>query len=117
VGKNKAFTCQNPNCKKTFTTPLKTLNLQQKPTEPYFSCPYCLTQIENEQTQEKEEKLEETVTQTENDQVERAKSSVTPAACQYHLGYLNERSSKEQFPDDCLVCKDIVECMQKKTRA
>ena len=56
--------------------------------------------------------------QAESDQVEikMAKSSVTPASCQYHLGYLSERSSKEQFPDDCLVCKNIVECMQKKTR-
>jgi hypothetical protein len=95
------------------------LNLQQNPTEPYYSCPYCLTQIEKEQILETEKKPEETPLkemQAESDQGEMVKSNVTPASCQYHLGYLSERSSKEQFPDDCLVCKDIVECMKKKTR-
>ena len=34
--------------------------------------------------------------------------------CQYHLGYLGEREQKQQIPDDCLVCKEIVECMLKR---
>ena len=36
--------------------------------------------------------------------------------CKYHLGYLSEREQKEQIPDDCICCKDILECMLKKMR-
>jgi hypothetical protein len=39
-----------------------------------------------------------------------------PADCHHHPGYLSERSSKEKIPDECMVCKDIVECMLKKMR-
>jgi len=43
-------------------------------------------------------------------------NSEKPAACQYHLGHLSERTSKTQITDDCLVCRDIVECMLRKMR-
>lgn len=39
-----------------------------------------------------------------------------PAECRHHPGYLSERSSKEQISDECMICKDIVECMLKKMR-
>jgi hypothetical protein len=58
--------------------------------------------------------------QSMNNQValekKRVKNNEKPAACQYHLGYLSERSSKQQISDDCLVCKDIIECMLRKMR-
>jgi hypothetical protein len=69
-----------------------------------------------------EEKYKESFleVQPKNNQValetKHVKNSEKPGACQYHLGYLSERSSKQQIPDDCLVCKDIVECMLKKMR-
>jgi len=28
--------------------------------------------------------------------------------CKNHFGYLSERSLREQIPDECLACKDIV---------
>jgi hypothetical protein len=37
-------------------------------------------------------------------------------SCNYHLGYLSERVKKEKIPDECLSCKDILECMLKKMR-
>ncbi|MEM2108161.1 MAG: hypothetical protein QXL10_02615 [Candidatus Bathyarchaeia archaeon] len=39
-----------------------------------------------------------------------------PSGCSYYLGYLSERSSKDKIPDECLICKDIVECMLKKAK-
>jgi hypothetical protein len=39
-----------------------------------------------------------------------------PSECPHHLGYLSERSSKEQIPDECMMCKDIVACMLKKMK-
>jgi hypothetical protein len=92
------------------------LNLQQNPTEPYYTCPHCLTQIKIDQKLKTDNTPEETPLQEAQPKIliEIEEKKVKPAACHYHLGYLSERSSKEQFPDDCLVCKDIVDCMQKK---
>jgi hypothetical protein len=52
----------------------------------------------------------------QNESKEKNRNREKPSDCQLHLGYLSERSSKEQIPDGCLVCKDIVECMLKKMR-
>jgi hypothetical protein len=114
-GKKKAFTCQNPSCKKTFTAPLKTLNLQQTAPEPYFTCPHCLTKIETiDGSLKADEKAQLKVNQVESK--EKLDNNDNAAACNYHPGYLSERTQKEQIPDDCLVCKDIVDCMLRKMR-
>jgi hypothetical protein len=84
------------------------LNLQQNPTEPYSACPFCLTQ---EQIIQKAE-LKIDLVEAKEKPLKREK----PSACHHHPGYLSERSSKEQIPDECMVCKDIVECMLKKMR-
>ena len=59
----------------------------------------------------KPEETEDTLSAIEEKPVAKGK----PSECSYYLGYLGERKQKEQIPDDCLVCKDIVECMRKKT--
>ena len=38
------------------------------------------------------------------------------SSCSFHLGYLSERDAKGQIPDECMACKDIVDCMLKKMR-
>ena len=100
------------------------MNLQQTPTEPYNACPYCLTKIktnnENLRTAEKAEEIQLEKAQPKINQAETkenlVKNSDKPSGCHYHPGYLSERSSKEQIPDECLVCKDIVDCMLRKMR-
>jgi hypothetical protein len=116
------FTCQNSSCRKSFTVPLKTLNLQQNPSETYPSCPFCLTKIEIINEPPKQEiKVEATPLQVEQPKTNKSttknkNNDKPPTNCHYHPGYLSERSSKENIPDDCLVCKDIVDCMLKKMR-
>ena len=115
------FTCQNISCKKTFTAPLKTLNLQENPSETYPSCPYCLTKIEiigePIKLEKKVEQAPIQIEQPKNRKVENKNNQIDkPSSCNYHSGYLSERSSKENIPDECLVCKDIVDCMLKKMR-
>ena len=107
------------------------MNLQQDSEEPYDACPYCLTEIiledessvthdepeetfkpeEAEATEEAETEVEETVHVEE--QVETPEA---PSECAHYLGYLSEKSSKEQIPDECMMCKDIVTCMLKKMK-
>jgi hypothetical protein len=120
MGEKKPFICQNPSCKTVFTAPLKTLNLQENPTEPYYACPFCLTRIEEvplsideqptQKPSEKKEKQENHTKHASN------KNGEKPSSCGFHLGYLSERPQNTPIPDDCLVCKSIVECMLKRMR-
>ncbi len=110
----KTHTCPNTACKRDFETPLRTLNLQQESAEPYDACPFCLTEIAIPQL-EKDNKLEKTTSVSSKDKS--SKNKEKSYACQYHMGYLSEREQKQPIPDECIVCKDIVECMLKKIRA
>ncbi|MGB9842356.1 MAG: hypothetical protein ACPLKZ_06495 [Candidatus Bathyarchaeales archaeon] len=56
------------------------------------------------------EEVEETVAE------EHVETREKSAGCSYYLGYLSERSSKDKIPDECMMCKDIVECMLKKAK-
>jgi hypothetical protein len=115
--KSSAFTCPNTSCAKVFTKPLKALNLQQDSEGPYDACPYCLTEIPPDNglmvtcDEPKETEAEEKEYTEEQDEIPEKSSE-----CGYHLGYLSERSSKEKIPDECIMCKDIVECMLKKMK-
>ena len=109
------------------------MNLQQDSEEPYDACPYCLTEIvqveepsityaepetfEPEETEEFEEAEAEEAEIEEPEPVEEhVEIPEAPSECLHHIGYLSERSSKEQIPDECMMCKDIVTCMLKKMK-
>ncbi|MCL4429957.1 MAG: hypothetical protein M1167_04310 [Chloroflexi bacterium] len=95
------------------------MNLQQNPQETYYSCPYCLTRITVVEESPKAEGEPEEKAQPKRNAEEtkqKLKHTDKPASCNHHPGYLSERSSNEQIPDECLVCKDIVDCMLKKMR-
>lgn len=110
------------------------MNLQQDTEEPYDACPYCLTEIVHEEEptavydepetseQEELEEPEETEPEAEVEETAHveepveAPSTEAPSECPHHLGYLSEKSSKEQIPDECMMCKDIVTCMLKKMK-
>jgi hypothetical protein len=113
MGEKKIFICPNTACNRSFRAPIKTLNLQETPSEPYYACPFCLTKIETPELQNQERLSKET--QPIKLVEEKHKDDTKPAACGHHLGYLSERVQKE-IPDGCLVCKDIVACMLKRMR-
>ena len=91
------------------------MNLQQDLAEPFDACPYCLTEITQAELgmQKKPDKAQiENLSAKEKS----TKNKEKPIACHYHLGYLSEREKKDQFPDECMVCTQIVDCMLRKTR-
>ena len=102
------------------------MNLQQDTEEPYDACPYCLTEITVEEepaiNYEEPETIEPETFEAEEALVEteplEEKTSVSeaPSECAHYLGYLSEKSSKDQIPDECMMCKDIVTCMLKKMK-
>jgi hypothetical protein len=117
MGENKTYTCPNTACRSIFIMPLKTLNLQETPTEPYYACPICLTKIETPEQAKLKNLGQQSGAPKQVDAVhkQRLSDNDKPASCQFHLGYLSERGKKE-IPDNCLTCMDIVECMLKKMR-
>ena len=107
--------CPGNACGKVFTKPLKTLKIQQRSKENYNACPYCLTEItiiemESKNPPENED-MEATPTLSEDEaSIEEEKTS----DCKYHLGYLSNKEHKQQIPEECMVCKELIECMHKK---
>ena len=115
--KSSAFTCPNVSCGKVFTKPLRALNLQQDSEGSYDACPYCLTEITlDDSLMVTSDEPKETEAEEKEYTEERAEIPEKPSECGYHLGYLSERSPKEKIPDECMMCKDIVECMLKKMK-
>ncbi len=118
------MTCPNRSCGKIFAKPLKAFNLQAESSGPYDACPYCLTEITRheesidapvaipvEVPQEiVEEQVPEVVVEETVDAPQQSSS------CGYHLGYLSERNPKSQIPDECMTCRDMIECMLRKMR-
>jgi len=37
--------------------------------------------------------------------------------CTHHFGYLSERSSKEQIPEECMVCASMLDCILKSVKS
>ena len=108
-------TCTNPSCGKAFDKPLKTINLQEDSAEPYSACTYCLMKIfEPEPIPEKMSERKEKPEAESSIKEKTSKNKEKPSGCNYHLGYLSEREQKGQIPDECIVCKNIVDCMLKK---
>jgi hypothetical protein len=113
VSGRRTFTCSNPSCKKSFDTPLKTLDLNQDSPRPFDACPYCLNKIPDAKLEKN--KLEKTVEPSISIEMP-IQDKEKGLTCHYYLGYLSEREQKEQIPDECIVCKDILECMLRKMR-
>jgi hypothetical protein len=100
---------------------LKTENVGVKRGLKYEACPYCLTEIVIDASPRTVQKTvvtnigrEET---DENMEMSTLKAklaqSVTSAKCTHQLGYLSKRSPKEQIPEECMMCGNIVQCMLK----
>jgi hypothetical protein len=117
MGEKKMVTCQNASCKKSFNAPLKTLNLQRSPREIYNACPFCLTELKilEKRVESQLENLKSEANLRETKEKSN-RNNDNPTKCHFHPGYLSERTSKDNIPDECLVCKDILECMLRKMR-
>lgn len=115
MDEKKAFTCPNPSCNRTSAKPLKALNLQDNPPEPYYACPVCLTKIETPELNTPTTPSTNTPPQIEETKEKNnpLEGKEKPESCPFYLGYLSERKQKE-IPEGCLLCIDIVSCMLRK---
>jgi hypothetical protein len=100
-------------CGKVFAKSLKTLKLHEGSHEHYNACPYCLTEITNAENENKNTP-KETVTEATIFKEEPAQKEEKTLSCKYHRGYLSEKEHKQQISEECMVCKELIECMHKK---
>ena len=99
--KSPLLKCPNVSCGKVFEKPLKTLNVQKGSESVYDACPYCLSELNDNEAE-----------CSETPEAPEVKLDDT-SFCPFHLGYLYERKTKDNVPDGCLVCTNIVTCMLK----
>jgi DNA-directed RNA polymerase subunit RPC12/RpoP len=101
------FTCNE--CKTSFTKPLLTTVSNDNQTQTYYACPRCLTEISSAVPTEKERK---NLQKTSTSEPERTvPEPIADTNCQHFFGYLNKRAKEEPFPEECLTCKKMIECM------
>jgi len=105
------LTCPNRSCERVFTKPLKTMNLQQNLGETYSACPYCLTEIKVVEPWNDNPSEETLIEISSNIEMPNEEKVLT---CHYHMGYLKEKERTTQIPDECILCKKIIDCMLEK---
>jgi hypothetical protein len=121
---DESFTCTNPLCGRFFSKPLMAVNLRSEERERYPACPYCLTEITakrpsslGEVSLSEEENVITDAEKTAKPVEEKSSESQAKGQCPYHFGYLGERLNKDQMPEECMVCENILDCMRKPAKS
>jgi hypothetical protein len=105
--------CPNKACEKVFAKPLTTLKIQEDSKEYYNACPYCLTEISIIEAESKNPQ-EKIATEDKLSKEEAGQKIEKVLDCKYYFGYLSEKEHKQQMPEECMVCRELIECMHKK---
>ena len=74
--------------------------------------------MESSTTIEEKKDLEIRKTESEQTNVYSKKETIAESPpkvqkCTHQFGYLSKRSTKEKIPEECMMCKNIVQCMLK----
>jgi len=107
------YICQTASCQKTFANPLKTVNVGIS-AEPYDACPFCLAEITSEARVDLQDLPKKQKPCLDEKTQVSVQAVVAEPGCKNHFGFLSERSSKGQIPDECMTCRRTIECMLKK---
>jgi hypothetical protein len=96
------------------------MDLGSQSPKTYDACPYCLTEIIVEEQpviamlkSTPEVRGEETSKTSLRFAEEKRSPPGKASNCQYQLGYLSKRATKEKIPEECIMCEQIVKCMLK----
>jgi hypothetical protein len=115
------LTCSNPVCGRTFSVPMKLVDLRVTDPEPCLACPHCLGRIASDVGSRVDDSATNVKVENVDSKLEQPREFERPvegpiAKCAHHLGFLSERSSKEKIPEECMVCENIVKCILKSLR-
>ena len=102
------FTCDG--CGRTFQKPIMASVLFDERVQEYLACPRCMTKVDSQQTQETVEEEPEPptpISQTRKTTLE--KENI--AGCTHSFGYLKKRERDKPFPEECLTCSKMIDCL------
>jgi len=93
------FVCNE--CGGTFQKPvLATVSCDGR-VQKYYACPVCMTRIkERKKITISRENIKKPLAKPENN-----------VKCKHFLGYLKKRPKDMPFPDECLTCDKMIECL------
>jgi hypothetical protein len=111
-----SFNCPSEDCGHVFSHPLIALQIQKGEEIEFYACPRCLSKIAVEEDSMFSDLngLEDAVAgASEPEQVLPHEAS---SGCRHYLGYLGERDSRTVIPEECMICKDLMDCMHRKVK-
>lgn len=117
--------CGYVRCGRAFDTPVRLTDFSRKPRlETYYACPYCFSKVNDDGIDGVNNEMRHLhvggyeisvgdgvrkgLRGEKQKESDKAASTVN---CPHHLGYLKTRSKDEAFPDGCLTCPRILQCM------
>jgi len=96
-------------CRGTFQEPILATVSSRGSVQTYNACPRCLSEI-TAPRHDKKEKGGETSISVENVKKVAVKHE-DDVKCGHFLGYLKKRPRDTPFPDECLTCDKMIECL------
>lgn len=113
--------CGYVRCGRAFGTPVRLTDLSRRPRlETYYACPYCFSKLNEADLEGIDDEMKHLHGGGFEIPAGGVKKSLkggaqkepdTAVSCPHHLGYLKTRSKDETFPDGCLTCPKILQCM------
>jgi hypothetical protein len=104
---DKGFTCEG--CGGTYEKSILAHIIFAGQTQEYYACPRCMTKappmartIQEQQSPTPIPSVKRTITVEEE----------TVAGCSNHFGYLRKRERNKPFPEECLTCTRMVDCLR-----
>jgi DNA-directed RNA polymerase subunit RPC12/RpoP len=101
-----SFSCAG--CKTPFQRPLFATILASGQRQTYYACPRCLTRVDAQKSESEDTEQRASPAQ----ELGRA-TSETPHSetCQHFFGYLNKREKGNPYPEECLTCPKMIDCL------
>jgi len=103
----KEFKCGE--CARTFQRPILATVSTGSQTQTFYACPRCMTKVQGFRPSSKENEEEPPASTVEPRRLKPEPES--ELKCEHFFGYLNKRQKNTPFPDECLMCLRMVECL------
>jgi len=103
-----SFRCNG--CNGAFQKPILATVSSSGSVQTYYACPHCLSKI-SDVKQHKSEESKETSISMENVKKVAVAKREDDVKCTHFLGYLKKRPKEAPFPDECLTCDKMIECL------
>jgi DNA-directed RNA polymerase subunit RPC12/RpoP len=104
----KGFACDE--CGRTFQRPILATVLTGDQPQTYYACPRCMTKVQGFKVESKKNEEDTTILTMESRTLKTEPESTVK--CAHFFGYLHKHQKNTPFPDECLTCERMFECMR-----